>query len=98
MAVTRDEQKSEEEKQKALTDLKSALKLYEDAKDMYESGYKIKVNSEVVNGESAPLLTIVGAESGLTFLKIGDEVNITLSAAHYMKPDSLTNKKFIEVK
>ena len=97
MAVTRDEQKSEEEKQKALTDLKSALKLYEDAKDMYESGYKIKVNSEVVNGESAPLLTIVGAESGLTFLKIGDEVNITLSAAHYMKPDSLANKKFIEV-
>lgn len=98
MAVTRDTAKTEQEKQAALAELNAAITLYNSAKNLYNNGNgsKVTVKTEIVNGESAPELTLVGAEAGLSFLKIGDEVTITLSAAHYAKGEITKDAELIK--
>lgn len=98
LVVTRDETKTEEEKQAALNDLNEAIALYNAAKKLYDNGNgsKITLDIEVVNGESAQGLTIVGAEAGLSFLKIGDNAKITLSAANYTKTEFTRNETLLK--
>ncbi|MGN0769078.1 MAG: hypothetical protein ACI4M8_06960, partial [Christensenellales bacterium] len=98
MAVTRDTAKTEQEKQAALAELNAAITLYNAAKNLYNNGNgsKVTLKTEIVNGLSAPDLAIVGAEAGLSFLKIGDEVTITLSAAHYAKGEITKDAELIK--
>lgn len=98
MAVTRDTAKTEQEKHAALAELNAAITLYNAAKNLYNNGNgsKVTLKTEIVNGLSAPDLAIVGAEAGLSFLKIGDEVTITLSAAHYAKGEITKDAELIK--